>query len=1118
MSGFTFSSVQVGVTQELRRLLRETNRTEVVKAAQSAISGAVDGELKNLRERLIKEGGDPITIVSSYVQALDRLVAWDMREFDAALSPAWDSALTVIERFFKLSTVIREHPRALFDRKAYQDKHGSFSTVVQPQLEEGQLPTGLVEFSGVDPGPKGLRPTKSLLTVKSLATLEPGEAALVVAEGGAGKTTLLELIRSEVSRDLSISRLSVIITCAEYTPGALDAAIHKQLGVLSGSWRMLPDKVQVLCDGINETSPSAVKVLFSELKPLLESKRISCIFTSREDSRGIRTVLPTTPCATLRLVPLSPGKVRALAQHEIPEESEVVAFAEAHRDMAARSAGSFMWTPFAVRGALKLWKESRQLGDTLGDLLDTIVTARAERDLEISSSDESLDLPRESVLAVASALAFEMLVVDGQAACSADEIGATLKNAMLLCANVLGVDGLNSRQLIGLLQKHDLIQRTSDESFRWNHQLVAGAFAARYLASSWKSHIGALQQPLSDDAWVFATRTVPEDELSEYLDELFHADLMLGARATAELPSCERDRSLQYIFKAIQPEQPEELRVTGFFALARVGTERALSFLRSNTQGPRSDISFIAARALAYSGDRIFLLNLLEKVDRHRRMGWGMSGGEIAVWEEAAFADRIAIARERLGSVTPGDPVNESVLLITHEASQEDIPLLEAHLNAAKDVTAWIITLRAIDEVDHDRAKRLFDKALLDEKDSSVKVVIMKAGADVGLFNNADAAFSLLMDITEEEMLDKVDLKYRYDLIDDVLGKIPLTVTVRSAVESHFAVSKGERKNCLWQMATKIDSPVIASAALNAFDDDIECVGMASNFFISHEAIRNEYRLTLQSKIEGYLKYRPHWFTFNSWRVLALAAEVGFTNNSLDYLKQMIFRLVELLGVYEEGKLLELHEDEAHISDDLNTGYLRYRLDDYAGFLVPGAVGAAALLEPEVLTKFLHFNLANTSPGKEIVSVYGEIDSVLLDDELETVKDAWSQLSSLEMVCKFGVTNRRLDMLRKYLREFYCHPAGLSTVRKALEACWNNSVCKMVVETVSGFDDWPEEGQQLFFDFIHMVGSKITVADRAHVELHLPLAKTAFARRVLRIWRQGTLDSRVGLTRSEVES
>lgn len=202
-----------------------------------------------------------------------------------------------------------------------------------------------------------------------------------------------------------------------------------------------------------------------------------------------------------------------------------------------------------------------------------------------------------------------------------------------------------------------------------------------------------------------------------------------------------------------------------------MGTERALSFLRSNTQGPRSDISFIAARALAYSGDRIFLLNLLEKVDRHRRMGWGMSGGEIAVWEEAAFADRIAIARERLGSVTPGDPVNESVLLITHEASQEDIPLLEAHLNAAKDVTAWIITLRAIDEVDHDRAKRLFDKALLDEKDSSVKVVIMKAGADVGLFNNADAAFSLLMDITEEEMLDKVDLKYRYDLIDDVLGK-----------------------------------------------------------------------------------------------------------------------------------------------------------------------------------------------------------------------------------------------------------------------------------------------------------------------------------------------------------
>jgi energy-coupling factor transporter ATP-binding protein EcfA2 len=143
--------------------------------------------------------------------------------------------------------------------------------------------------------------------VESLAALAPGEAALVVAEGGAGKTTLLELVRA--ARESSSSKLAVLITCAEYTPGALDTAVHAQLGVKSGSWRMLPDKIQILCDGINEAPPSAVRALFGELKPLLKSNSISCIFTSREDSRMVRTVLPTVPCAS---------------HHSLPAESEIL--------------------------------------------------------------------------------------------------------------------------------------------------------------------------------------------------------------------------------------------------------------------------------------------------------------------------------------------------------------------------------------------------------------------------------------------------------------------------------------------------------------------------------------------------------------------------------------------------------------------------------------------------------------------------------------------------------------------------------------------------------------------------------------------------------------------------
>jgi len=97
----------------------------------------------------------------------------------------------------------------------------------------------------------------------------------------------------------------------------------------------------------------------------------------------------------------------------------------------------------------------------------------------------------------------------------------------------------------------------------------------------------------------------------------------------------------------------------------------------------------------------------------------------------------------------------------------------------------------------------------------------------------------------------------------------------------------------------------------------------------------------------------------------------------------------------------------------------------------------------------------------------------------------------------------------------YCHPMGLGFVQRALEKCWNARTCTMVVETIADFEDWPEGWQQFFSDFVRMVGARVTSADRSLIERHLDLAKTAFGRRVLRVWRQATLDSRVGLIRLE---
>lgn len=1113
--GVHFFICSGGVTRDLRRLLRENGWGKISNEAQAIVGEDKAPELKILKERVVATGDDPKEVVGAYVRELDRLIAWDMDEFDTALSPAWDSAFEVLERFFTVSTAIREHPRALYSRKAYQERCADFTAVVQPQLEEAELPAGIFESSSADPGPQESPPRKSLLTVESLTALAPGDAVLVVAEGGAGKTTLLELVRAQIARDMPTTTLAVLITCADYVPGGLDTAVHAELGVKSGNWRMLPDKVQILCDGINEAPPGAVKALFGELKPLLNSNSISCIFTSREDSRGVRTILPTVPCATLRLLPLSPGRVRALACHELDDDSEVAAFSEAYRAMAARAPGPFMWTPFAVRVAVKRWKYSRQLGETLGDLLDAIVLARANRDLEISSQDSPTDLPRSSVLAIASAMAFEMLVVDGHLTCSAGAIGTTLKRAMHLCTDVLGADGLNSNEFIGLLRKHDVVRQTRDESFQWNHQLVAGALAAQHLACHWRQHLKALQQPLTDDAWVFATRRVPESELDEYLSELFHADLMLGARATAELPPSERNRSLQHIFKAIQPAQPEELQVAGLFALARVGTEEALSILRKVSKDQQSGIGFQAACALAYSGDREFLLELGAKVDECRRMGWFMSGGKISIWETASLLDRIAIARERLSVVSPGKPLNESLNLVGCEASPEDLQVLEAHFHAANDITAWHTALQAIKSVDRDRAQSLLNEELSEASSSATKATIMTMGHRLGLFVDVEAAFFVLMDLSHMDSQGDTDISIKSDLKKSVLGELPLTANIKSSIESQLPTSTGEKKSSLWQLATRVESKKLALVALDTFEKDPKSVGMAANFFLAHQALRSEHHGALLRAITGYLEDRTNWFTFNSWRILVLAVELEFTDRIAALLESMILRLAEIRELAETGRMPIFDESEAHVARGFNVDTARIHLQQYVGFLVPGAVGASRLLPTHVLLKFLHFSLASSTPGKEIVNVYREIEHDLLDDELELVRDPWAQLDGLAMVSGFKLTDRRIELLRSHLRTAYCHPIGLRSIERALEKCWNSDVLAMVVETIADFEDWPDEYQQFFWELIRMVGSKLTSADRDILEIHIARAKTLFARRVLRIWRQATLDARVGLSRIE---
>jgi hypothetical protein len=493
-----------GVRNVLTKQIREKTRQQLAVGAGEQLATASSGELATLRERLEKDGADPRQVAESYVRGLDLITAWGLQEFDAALSPRWVDVLQIIERHFSITTVVREHPRASFDRSAYLSEHIEFRTVVEPRLSESSLPAAITASTAADPRVASVISTRRIKTLYELADLESGELAVLIGDGGVGKSTALQLIRAEVLRTTPDSSLSVMIPLVNYSSGGLDRAIHQELGVDQGTWRSLPDRVLLLCDGLNECPSSNVQDFLDELKPLLKRCRVACIISTRELTRHKKVILPQQPVVCVKVEGLTPIGIRRIAEHELQDQTPET-FVNAFRSLADRSGSPLLWTPFAVMVALGLWRLTATLPTTLGEMLETLLQARCARDAE--SSEQGLGT--EVILRLASSLAFQCLVVDRRLQCPAGEAGRCVREAKIYCADALGVSDMTEMQVVDLLARHELLQVSHSGHIGFGHQLMAGALAAPLLSNTWQNHMGSLGDPVADDAWIFAARLVP---------------------------------------------------------------------------------------------------------------------------------------------------------------------------------------------------------------------------------------------------------------------------------------------------------------------------------------------------------------------------------------------------------------------------------------------------------------------------------------------------------------------------------------------------------------------------------------------------------------------------------
>lgn len=1096
-----------GVRTKLLKQLREKPRQLLAVEAGKRLTNAQDGELASLRVQLEQVGADPKQVAESYVLDLDLLTAWGIDEFDAALSPRWSEVIEVAARYFRIATVVREHPRASFDRAAYIAEYYDFRAVVEPRLSDSNLPEGITAASAADPSVASTAPIRTIKRLNELAELEAGELVVILGDGGVGKSTTLKLLRAEALRITPDSSLPILISLTNYAPGGLHRAVHQELGVVHGTWLSLPDRVLLLCDGLNECPSANVAAFLEELKPLLKRSRVACVLTTRESTRHRKIVLPQQPVACIKVEGITPIGIRRIAEHDLSDGTSEP-FVAAYRSLADSSGSPLLWTPFAVKVALKLWKQNASLPVTLGEMLEALLKARCARNAELFEQGPG----PEVVLNLAGALAFQCLIIDRRLECPVLEAGKCVREAKKHCADALGIADMPETQVVDLLARYELLKVSERGYLSFGHQLLAGALAASVLSHVWRDHMDCLGEPVADDAWIFAARMVPKENVADFLEATFNVDLMLGARTARELPSELHEFAERLLERAVANESPETVRIQGLFALARLGSQGAVSKLRKSATEVGSQTHYAAQRALAATGELSYLRYLLPEVDSMRSIG--MKGGKVGIWEAAPLPTRLDLARQRLANCTAGEPVGESLSLLAYERDPADAVLVEKHLGAASHLAAWQFALYALHEISPSRAREALEKTLSETSKPTDMAAFMHSAALIGVNIDVRSAFECAVVGLPPDEADTHAEYQLMQLISDVVAKSTLPPDLVSIVERELPSSSGERRNRLWQIAAGCKIPSFAEYAASCIGHWGSDLANACNYFIAQLELARIRRQQLIEFCENGFEDEQTWYTWKTWRALALVGELGFSAKAADRLSEMVGRLTRVQRAMEADDIASLSPGDAKVLESREAEHARFHVWGLAAQLVPAAARARAFLSDDLLLSLLYFNTHNyggvVDHLREALSGMSDAD---IDEVLNKIGEPWARLSGLVTVCTRGVTEIRMNMLAHGLRQNYAFPAALNLVREAIEPCWCKAVCEMIAKTVAEIPAWSEYESQFFWDFFRTVAKRVGPDDRAVFETEFSRARTDFARRILQLWCDQASGDRVGLSR-----
>lgn len=1094
-----------GRTKELITLLRGDFRKRLALDASNAFVNARKGELVSLREKIVECGDDPLLTVKSYVESLDDLIVWDQNGFDVALSSRWEDVLQVIGRFFKVATVVREFPRASFDRAAYIHDYDNFSTAVEPRFKKTPLPSGISVKKSLNTDSE-IRKEVQIENLLDLAELEDGSLVLMYGEGGVGKTTTLELIRAKVLQVYPDTSLAIYISLANYVPDGLNNLIHRELGVDFGVWHSLPDRIVLLCDGLNECPSEYVQNFLNELKSILKRRLAACILTTRETSRHRSVVLPYAPNACSRVEQLTPSAVSRIAKQSL-EPEHAKAFEIAFLALVNRAQSLHLWTPFSVGVGLECWRLDAALPVTLGEMIEKVIYSRCEKDAEIPTQRIGPNI----VLKLAGALAFNALINQGQLGCNEDKASRWIRNAKSLCSDALGVFDMTDLDVIELLKHHDLLYLSSTGYFSFGHQLLVGALAAPMLALDWRAHIPSANNSVSDDAWIFAARHIPRSDMKEFLEKMFHVDLILGARVACELPIDFHSDAEYFIFQSIENNSSEILRLHGIVALSVLATKTAIARLKELSKGTTSEIAHRAKCAIAATGDSHFLRRLLPEVEAMRAFPGTMSGGDIDIWESAPYSARLEVARNWLSTCKPGCKVIESISLIAHEQNPSDSVLIERQFVEGMDWNQWRYVLYALNRILSERAVEIFNENLTEAKQPEHKAMLFQIAASIGIPYDLKLAFDCaISDLTEVQPESMVEHEL-FKLIENVISKVTLSSEMTDIVEHELKLNDTAKIGRLWTIAGLVESATIAKIAetrLALWGDDL---GYVCNYFLSQPQLQVSRREQILEICEAGLQKEKFWYSWCSGRALELAVAVGLTPKIIISLDAMVAQLTRIRIASEVGQTDFLSPNDLYIVNLESSEYLESRLDRYAGQLARTCLKAKHLISNETKLDLLYFDHTVWSDFDTLYQLVSGIDQNDIDQVLEKIANVDARFSSLCIACEYGLTTLRMQLLSEELTKWIHSPMNLKFLTKAIDTCWCNDILNIVVGTVAETDfDW---NASVIWEFVAAIGKKIEASNKDQIDAALLSASNDTSKQILEFWRDKAVGGRFGLSR-----